>query len=319
MRKALKREKKKRGKGHVRDTSIGSIASFGSIDVELVNADAAAQMSPVRGASTNPRICVGGTDGGDDHMEVLHMGNEPAVFPSHAAPPPPPPSPTHGMASSVYQPREYKPKAGECSIESSLAALFREERLDGEDCFACETCYAAGARNSAEGLESPSVTDDENGSECSGYVMRDAKKHFCIERCPPVLAIHLKRFEQHGPQLYKVSRHVSFDPVIDISHFCDRSIPFVVGDDGRVGVLYELYAVVQHTGSLQSGHYTAYIKDTVVPSKGGPAAAQWFHVSDEKYTVCTLAEVLRAEAYILFYERIGVDQIGSSTTRVTGL
>ena len=79
------------------------------------------------------------------------------------------------------------------------------------------------------------------------------------------------------------------------------------------------YAVVQHTGSLQSGHYTAYIKDTVVPSKGGPAAAQWFHVSDEKYTVCTLAEVLRAEAYILFYERIGVDQIGSSTTRVTGL
>mmetsp|Transcript_33598 Transcript_33598/g.88235 ORF Transcript_33598/g.88235 Transcript_33598/m.88235 type:complete len:526 (+) Transcript_33598:84-1661(+) len=236
-------------------------------------------------------------DGGD--VEVIRLEDELGL--PEPSPPAPPPSPTHGVPASPLLPREYKPKAGECSIESSLAALFREEKLAGEDCFACEACYAAGARG-GDVVENLSATDDETGSEC-GYVMRDAKRHFAITKCPQILTIHLKRFEQHGMDLHKVSRHVSFEPVIDMSHFCDPSIPFVVGDDGREGVLYELYAVVQHHGRMQSGHYTAYIKDTTTPSKG-PASARWFHISDDRYTECSLSQVLRAEAYQLFYERL---------------
>jgi len=294
-RKAQKRElKKKRGKGHSRDPSVGSAASFGSVDSELsaieANGGGAAAAAAAAAATTT-------VDGGD--VEVIRLEDELGL--PEPSPPAPPPSPTHGVPASPLLPREYKPKAGECSIESSLAALFREEKLAGEDCFACEACYAAGARG-GDVVENLSATDDETGSEC-GYVMRDAKRHFAITKCPQILTIHLKRFEQHGMDLHKVSRHVSFEPVIDMSHFCDPSIPFVVGDDGREGVLYELYAVVQHHGRMQSGHYTAYIKDTTTPSKG-PASARWFHISDDRYTECSLSQVLRAEAYQLFYERL---------------
>ena len=48
------------------------------------------------------------------------------------------------------------------------------------------------------------------------------------------------------------------------------------------------YAVVQHTGRMQSGHYTAFVKDTAVPAKGKGEAARWFHVSDERCAAPTL-------------------------------
>ncbi|CAK0802285.1 unnamed protein product [Prorocentrum cordatum] len=71
--------------------------------------------------------------------------------------------------------------------------------------------------------------------------------------------------------------------------------------EGSVSSHYELYALCEHRGDeMQKGHYVAYVNN-------GPSLAkeQWFGLSDAKVWKCDRAEVLRAEAYIVFYRRQG--------------
>lgn len=113
---------------------------------------------------------------------------------------------------------------------------------------------------------------------------------------------------------------------------------------GQKKILYSLYGVVEHSGRLTSGHYTAYVKvranvgtlnnflnkhnvtlkeyldtyaqtvvkgdmldresvdetntDVLVPP------GRWYHISDSRVNEVTEASVERAQAYLLFYERI---------------
>nr|KAF6498488.1 ubiquitin specific peptidase 44 [Rousettus aegyptiacus] len=58
--------------------------------------------------------------------------------------------------------------------------------------------------------------------------------------------------------------------------------------------IYDLSAVVMHHGKgFGSGHYTAYCYN----SEGG----FWVHCNDSKLSMCTMDEVCKAQAYILFY------------------
>ncbi|KAH6599802.1 hypothetical protein BASA61_002463 [Batrachochytrium salamandrivorans] len=82
----------------------------------------------------------------------------------------------------------------------------------------------------------------------------------------------------------------------------------------RHGGKYRLYAVVVHSGSIFGGHYVAYVR--VPPTqrlaefgiKGtsmdmGTEEDMWTFCSDSTVRVATLDEVLKCQAYILFYER----------------
>uniref|UniRef100_A0A8D0L2J6 ubiquitinyl hydrolase 1 n=1 Tax=Sphenodon punctatus TaxID=8508 RepID=A0A8D0L2J6_SPHPU len=92
-----------------------------------------------------------------------------------------------------------------------------------------------------------------------------------------------------------------------------------VADGGRV--LYSLYGIVEHSGSMRGGHYAAYVK-VRVPSKKllehiasnksvqglkesvGASSGQWVYVSDIHVQMVPESRVLNAQAYLLFYERI---------------
>lgn len=54
---------------------------------------------------------------------------------------------------------------------------------------------------------------------------------------------------------------------------------------------YDLSTVVVHIGKLDGGHYICYCKRD----------RQWFKFNDNKVTLATEAQVLGAEAYLLFY------------------
>ena len=65
--------------------------------------------------------------------------------------------------------------------------------------------------------------------------------------------------------------------------------------DGTRSLLnsYKLYAVITHVGTMETGHYTAYIchRD------------KWYHMDDQKVSEATVMEVLKSHAYMLFYAK----------------
>lgn len=70
---------------------------------------------------------------------------------------------------------------------------------------------------------------------------------------------------------------------------------------------YRLVGVVEHLGTMRGGHYVAYIRGT--PKRKGKAEKEnegcvWYHASDQYVREVSIEEVLRCEAYILFYEKV---------------
>uniref|UniRef100_A0A7N9CEU2 Ubiquitin carboxyl-terminal hydrolase n=1 Tax=Macaca fascicularis TaxID=9541 RepID=A0A7N9CEU2_MACFA len=149
-------------------------------------------------------------------------------------------------------------------------------------------------------------------------VYTNARKQLLISAVPAVLILHLKRFHQAGLSLRKVNRHVDFPLMLDLAPFCSATCKNAsMGDK----VLYGLYGIVEHSGSMREGHYTAYVKvrtpsrklsEHPTKKKSVPglkeadseSAGQWVHVSDTYVQVVPESRALSAQAYLLFYERV---------------
>ncbi|XP_040139069.1 ubiquitin carboxyl-terminal hydrolase 45 isoform X7 [Ictidomys tridecemlineatus] len=129
---------------------------------------------------------------------------------------------------------------------------------------------------------------------------------------------HSSSKDKAGLSLRKVNRHVDFPLTLDLAPFCSAACKNVsVGDK----VLYGLYGIVEHSGSMRGGHYTAYVKVRVPSRKllehitgkknvsglkepDSESGGQWVHVSDTYVQVVPESRALSAQAYLLFYERI---------------
>lgn len=79
--------------------------------------------------------------------------------------------------------------------------------------------------------------------------------------------------------------------------------------------LYRLAGVVEHRGteSLLTGHYVAYVRAKRLGNQQqqSSCSSSWFCANDSIISQVTLEEVLKREAYILFYERVeGQDMPG---------
>ncbi|KAI9342604.1 hypothetical protein BDR26DRAFT_859242 [Obelidium mucronatum] len=142
----------------------------------------------------------------------------------------------------------------------------------------------------------------------------ESVKHVTIKNLPPVLAIQLKRFE-HSGQGSKVDTHVHIPTELDMTRFTTRSVQARMeakaadknaagGVSGAIGSFdflndsvpefrYSLFAVINHQGSLETGHYTAYVK----------SRNNWFLFDDHTVTLATQKDVLGAKVYMCFYVR----------------
>uniref|UniRef100_A0A8C3S770 Ubiquitin carboxyl-terminal hydrolase 16 n=1 Tax=Chelydra serpentina TaxID=8475 RepID=A0A8C3S770_CHESE len=192
----------------------------------------------------------------------------------------------------------------EGSILHCLYQFTRNEKLSELNKLLCDIC-----------------TQRRYGPKTSGksekkHVYTNAKKQMLISLAPPVLTLHLKRFQQAGFNLRKVNKHIKFPEVIDLAPFCAIKCKNVA--EGNTRVLYSLYGVVEHSGTMRSGHYTAYAKmrtvrnhlsDLVLRGEIPQAletesAGQWFHISDTHVQPVSVSKVLNSQAYLLFYERL---------------
>lgn len=57
---------------------------------------------------------------------------------------------------------------------------------------------------------------------------------------------------------------------------------------------YELYAIVDHSGSISGGHYIAYAK----------FENNWFVFNDSDFRITRIEHVVCTQPYILFYKKI---------------
>ncbi|XP_069046289.1 ubiquitin carboxyl-terminal hydrolase 16 isoform X2 [Lepisosteus oculatus] len=195
------------------------------------------------------------------------------------------------------------PGKQDCSVQSCLYQFTEVEHLTTNNSLQCVTC----TQHKNKGSRSSS-----DGEKC---VYTDALKQMLISLPPPVLTLHLKRFQQVGYSVCKVNRHVIFPQVLDLAPFCTTNCKNV--PEGEKKVLYRLYGIVEHSGTMRSGHYTAYVKVrpnncltnqlnglTPQASDSESVKGSWFHISDTSVQAVPETKVLNSQAYLLFYERI---------------
>lgn len=145
------------------------------------------------------------------------------------------------------------------TLDESLAALVQADRLDGDNKYNCERCNKKVA----------------------------ALRRATIGELPPVLVVHLKRFEFDLETLHrtKLNSFLSFPHDLNVEPYTKEGLsrrdaqPQGAEAPPAPPIGYRLTGVVVHTGSVDSGHYYSFIEDPD-PSRRG----QWFQFNDRHVT-----------------------------------
>mmetsp|Transcript_19928 Transcript_19928/g.43388 ORF Transcript_19928/g.43388 Transcript_19928/m.43388 type:complete len:469 (+) Transcript_19928:35-1441(+) len=159
------------------------------------------------------------------------------------------------------------------------------------------------------GFSLPSGVELPPGS--SGF-QRPASKLYRLHRVPPVLLLHLKRFQHNGRgRLSKICTAVQFDHQLDLAPY----LPETSAVQPVTCLKYDLVGVVEHSGTMKSGHYVAYVKRAAGGGEGAMANGaadvahaeqySWHYVSDAAVRPATEEQVSKAQAYLLMYVRRG--------------
>lgn len=150
-------------------------------------------------------------------------------------------------------------------------------------------------------------------SNCRAY--QESTKQLSLETLPIVASFHLKRFEHSSQIDRKISTFISFPAELDMTPFMSShkrqqnmdthsrhhnnnnaetsgtQPDNLIFADNR----YSLFAVVNHLGSLDAGHYTAYVKQM---------QGYWFKCDDHMITRASLREVLDSEGWVSGFDRL---------------
>ncbi|KAG9049338.1 hypothetical protein FS837_010552, partial [Tulasnella sp. UAMH 9824] len=112
-------------------------------------------------------------------------------------------------------------------------------------------------------------------SRCSKCVnsSNEATKRLSIRKLPPVLCFTFKRFK-HDNTATKIDTHIRFPANLNMAPYTSiatgaKADPALLGPPAMYE--YELFAVVNHEGQVNTGHYTNYAR----------FEDQWYHFNDE--------------------------------------
>jgi ubiquitin C-terminal hydrolase len=111
----------------------------------------------------------------------------------------------------------------------------------------------------------------------------DAQKDIKFWSFPKILIICFKRFNSMG---FKIGDFINFPKEnLDLSRYC-------IGYD-RKKYVYDLYAVCNHSGGLNGGHYYSYCKNL---------NNNWYCFNDKNVSEIT-QNIVSEDAYVLFYRQ----------------
>ncbi|KAL7730631.1 hypothetical protein ACLKA6_003409 [Drosophila palustris] len=173
---------------------------------------------------------------------------------------------TCSMESATYEcfsnlSLELPPNSNFCHLNQCMDMYFSGEKIHGWNCPTCKT-------------------------------KRDAIKKLDISKLPPVLVVHLKRFyadpSNTGAYIKKQS-YLEF-PLENLD-----MKPYIARAESRTQTpkTYKLYAVSNHYGTMEGGHYTAFCKSD--------SYGRWYKFDDQVVSTLDSSNVVSSAAYILFY------------------
>ena len=145
------------------------------------------------------------------------------------------------------------------SIQVAVNLFLKAEELQGNNRYFCNFCSSL----------QPATLEHE------------------ITKIGDILIVHLKRFSNFGSSVIKDIRPVK----------CGHEIFVPVSFDNDITSLkkFKLYAVINHSGTLERGHYTALINNIESQS--------WFHCNDAA-VISHKQDVPQDLCYVLFYKAI---------------
>uniref|UniRef100_G1MVR0 ubiquitinyl hydrolase 1 n=1 Tax=Meleagris gallopavo TaxID=9103 RepID=G1MVR0_MELGA len=174
-----------------------------------------------------------------------------------------------------------------CTLDECFQLYTKEEQLAPDDAWRCPHCR----------------------------VLQQGTVQLRLWTLPDILIIHLKRFRQVAQRRHKLSTLVRF-PLRGLD-MAPHLAPG--GDDGSTpaptrscppDALYDLYAVCNHHGSMQGGHYTAYCCNSL--------DGRWYSYDDSTVEGVREDEVSTRSAYILFYQRRNAIPAWSASSATRG-
>uniref|UniRef100_A0AAF5PTQ7 Ubiquitin carboxyl-terminal hydrolase n=2 Tax=Wuchereria bancrofti TaxID=6293 RepID=A0AAF5PTQ7_WUCBA len=115
--------------------------------------------------------------------------------------------------------------------------------------------------------------------------LQTATRRTFLWKLPQVLVIHLKRFTFNGDNWQKNDAYVTFN-----------TFPLKLQTE-----YFSLYAVVNHRGSLNSGHYTAVVRNQITK--------QWLLFDDDVVAPIDVDLICSKYAFILYFQKDSLSKI----------
>lgn len=154
-----------------------------------------------------------------------------------------------------------------CYLQDCLKLFLETEKMSGEAAWDCPSCKQK----------------------------RKAEKRMIIAKLPKILIVQFNRFRCEAAwQSKKLQTYVHF-PInnFDVNQYVDHSKV-----ETQKRPLYNLYAFLNHYGTLATGHYIAYCRAGI--------GSSWYMYDDASVTEVVLSESDKKNAYILFYTSVDI-------------
>ncbi|KAL9233935.1 hypothetical protein vseg_008867 [Gypsophila vaccaria] len=161
-----------------------------------------------------------------------------------------------------------------CTLSNCLGHFTRSEKLGADQKLHCENCQER----------------------------QESLKQMSFKELPLVLCFHIKRFEHsHIRKMSrKIDQYLQFPFLLDMSPYLSSTIVrsrhgnrMVAMEDEEVDTLseYEIFAVVTHSGMLESGHYVTFLR----------LHSQWYKCDDAWIIEVDESTVRASQCYMVFY------------------